>query len=604
MADLRALIELGAAQWRSGYWLGMRQPAFTVPLHLTRSNMKAATLRHFDEVLGVVVLPVHSVDSDDGMVAVVADHPLFGRVLRLTLALLIRMGMPVMGGVKVIGLSGERQIVVGLPAIASHIRAPEHALQWVCGLMNRLDAGQSLDLDGVKTEAQNLIRSYQALAPSGVNTLPFLKAAHDLGIPWQHLANNVYQFGWGHRSRWLDSAFTDQTSVISSGLARDKVACARVLRRAGLPVPKHQLARSAEHALKLAQVLGYPVVVKPANLDGGLGVMAGVRDSSALLAAYAAAAKLSQQVLVEQHVPGNDYRIRICTGQVIGAVIRQAAAVVGDGLSSVRSLIERTNHARAQKPMPMDVTVEHGHKPIQIDHEVRLWLAAQGLTLDSVPAQGQHVRLRGAANVSLGGTTWDVTAHAHPDNLELALKAVAALRLDVAGVDLLLPDIARSYKETGGFICEVNAKPQFSSGTAHRDILKRLLPHQGRIPVVGIRHGAVLTPVLDSMVQTLSAEGICVRLVTTPLDCQQALQCKETDAVVCQLLDHKLWPRDHSPVDRFQWLMVEHQAQMTMWAADQRQLLIPSMGAQPIIDELSHQLRLACLGKKGALDEQ
>ena len=43
----------------------------------------------------------------------------------------------------------------------------------------------------------------------------------------------------------------------------------------------------------------------------------------------------------------------------------------------------------------------------------------------------------------------------------MAQRAALAVGLDVAGVDFLTTDIAKSYRETGGAICEVNAAPGF-----------------------------------------------------------------------------------------------------------------------------------------------
>jgi hypothetical protein len=193
-----------------------------------------------------------------------------------------------------------------------------------------------------------------------------------------------------------------------------------------------------------------------------------------------------------------------------------------------------------------------------------------------------------------------VTAQAHPDNLELALKATAALRLDVAGVDLLLPDIARSYQETGGVICEVNAKPQFSSGLAHRDILQQLLPHQGRIPVVGVKHSGVSRLELLNMVEAIQQEGLRVRLVSTPSECQQALQSVDVDALICQM-EGNLWDTVHQPIDRFEVLILDNQVDKTSavkWAADQQWVREPNIEIQAILNELIHYLRLICLGKQ------
>jgi cyanophycin synthetase len=110
-------------------------------------------------------------------------------------------------------------------------------------------------------------------------------------------------------------------------------------------------------------------------------------------------------------------------------------------------------------------------------------LAEQGMEMTSIPAQGRFVRLRRAANVASGGVPTPVLEAAHPDNLELAARAARTLRLDLAGVDLLIPDIRRSWLEGGAAICEVNAQPQLSPSLPEL-LLKKLLPKQGRIPVV------------------------------------------------------------------------------------------------------------------------
>ena len=98
---------------------------------------------------------------------------------------------------------------------------------------------------------------------------------------------------------------------------------------------------------------------------------------------------------------------------------------------------------------------------IELDAQADMMLARQAMTPDSVPAEGQVVELRCTANLSTGGTATDVTDVIHPDNREMAVRAVTAIGLDVGGVDFLCPDITESYKTVGGGICEVNAAPGF-----------------------------------------------------------------------------------------------------------------------------------------------
>jgi cyanophycin synthetase len=95
--------------------------------------------------------------------------------------------------------------------------------------------------------------------------------------------------------------------------------------------------------------------------------------------------------------------------------------------------------------------------------------------------------LRRAANFALGGTVIRVEEEIHPDNLDLCCRAMRLLRLDLAGLDLLMPDITRSWREVGGVICEINAQPFIGSvlsRNVYAEILQQLVPGTGRIPLV------------------------------------------------------------------------------------------------------------------------
>lgn len=319
-----------------------------------------------------------------------------------------------------------------------------------------------------------------ASAPRGFNSIHFLRAAFDLGMSWTRVVDNVFQVGWGARSRWLVSSLTDRTPSISAHLARDKTLTASVLRAAGLPVPAHFTARTPDEAAAMAAKLGYPVVVKPVDLDGGIGVAAHLTTEAAVRKAFESARQLSERILVERHVQGRDYRMQVVQGEVLGVLVREPGGVTGDGVRSVRDLVEAQNSERK-----LATDDRRFLKPVNFDDEAVAMLEARSMTGESVPVAGEFIRLRGAANVASGGVPIPVPLEiVHPDNFELAVRAVRALRLDLAGVDLLTPDISRSWREAGAAICEVNAQPQMFS-TMHKPTLSRLMGGQdGRIPTI------------------------------------------------------------------------------------------------------------------------
>ncbi len=317
-------------------------------------------------------------------------------------------------------------------------------------------------------------------AIQGFNPLHFLSEANRLGIPWFRYSNEIFQLGQGARSRLLNSSIVDTTSHIAVKIARDKEQCSALLQQAGLPVPAQLFAGSADAAVAAADKLGFPVVVKPADKDGGVGVSAFLHDADSVRTAFESALKMSNKIVVEKYVQGNDYRIQVVGGVVHGVLERSPGGVNGDGQHTVRELVERQNAERAS------ATDERRFlHSIELDAEAERMLGLAGLAWHTVPAAGQFVRLRGAANVAGGGIPREIPlGEVHPDNIALAVRTARVLRLDVAGIDFLTPDIRRSWLESECGICEVNAQPQMFT-TMHAPLLQAILPRrQGRIPTV------------------------------------------------------------------------------------------------------------------------
>ena len=341
------------------------------------------------------------------------------------------------------------------------IEAGELAIRLLCSLLpTALQPAGSVPTDWDWATARDEYIRYAQRRALGPSTASLVKAAEERKIPWLRLnEQSLIQLGHGKFQQRLQATVTGRTSYIAVELAQDKEETNKILANCGLPVPHQELVRSADKAVRAAERLGYPVVTKPYNGNHGRGISVGLKTASDVQRGFEAAQAHSTSVIVETMLYGEDHRLLVVGGELIAATRRTPGQVVGDGANTIRQLVEIVN----QDPR-RGIGHEKVMTRIQLDAEADAVLAKQGLTLASVPAAGQAVPLRGTANLSTGGTATDVTDVIHPDNRDMAVRAVTAIGLDVGGVDFLCPDITESYKSAenqGAGICEVNAAPGF-----------------------------------------------------------------------------------------------------------------------------------------------
>lgn len=344
----------------------------------------------------------------------------------------------------------------------------------------------------VAAEAARL-RSFAQHLSLGPSTRGIVEAAKARAIPVRRLnEGSLCQFGYGSRQRRIMAAETDRTGAIAEEIAQDKELTRMLLKSVGVPVPSGRPVDSAEDAWQAAQELKGPVVVKPQDGNQGRGVATNLTAREQVCAAYAAAREESNQVLVEQYIPGNDYRVLVVGNKVVAAARREPAHVVGDGQKTIAELVKQVNldprrgedHATCLSKLRLDAV------SLQV-------LAEQGLDPDKVPEAGRMVLIRRNANLSTGGTAIDVTDRVHPEIAARAVEAAKVVGLDIAGVDVVACDISRPLDEQGGAIVEVNAAPglrmhlQPSIGVSRpvgEAIVNLMFPDndEGRIPIVAV----------------------------------------------------------------------------------------------------------------------
>jgi cyanophycin synthetase len=327
----------------------------------------------------------------------------------------------------------------------------------------------------------------------GPSTRAVVEAARQRGIPVMRLAEgtSLFQLGWGSRAVRIRATITGRSSYIAVDLASDKQLTKTLLRQCGIPVPAGDPALSADEAVQIMKRIGRPVTIKPLDANQGKGVTVNIQTEEAARAAFEFAHQWSRRVIVEEYIDGDDHRVLVVGDRVVAASHRRPPSVTGDGIHTVRELADAEN----QNPLRGD---GHGSAltRIPLDPSAEQELVKQGLTWEAVPVAGRHVRLRGNANLSTGGTAEDVTDRLHPDTERACVRAAQTIGLDVAGVDLVCRDVGRPLQAQRGGVIEVNAAPGIrmhehpSTGVPRRAggaIADILVPQDdGRIPTIAV----------------------------------------------------------------------------------------------------------------------
>jgi cyanophycin synthetase len=371
-------------------------------------------------------------------------------------------------------------------------------------------------------DALKALRHVHRRTALGPTTRSLVQEAERRGIPIMRLDDqSLVQLGTGRYQKRIRASITSLTSSIGTDAASDKDLTKSLLSDAGLPVPRGAVVRSADDAVRAAERIGYPVVVKPLDGNHGRGVSIDLSTPEEVTRAFEEAVRHSRRVIVENCFKGRDHRILVVNGAVVAVAERVPAHVVGDGRRSIAALVDDVNQ---------DPRRGEGHETvmtrIRVDDHALGVLARAGLNPDSVPASGQVVYLCDTANLSTGGTAVDRTDDIHPDNALIARRAARAIGLDVAGIDFIAPDITRSVHETGGGIIEVNAAPGFrmhlqpSEGRPRnvaRPVVDMLFPRgtPTRIPILAITGTNGKSTTCRMVGHILRAHGLCVGLTST-----------------------------------------------------------------------------------------
>jgi cyanophycin synthetase len=207
----------------------------------------------------------------------------------------------------------------------------------------------------------------------------------------------------------------------------------------GIPVAKGGVAMTTKGALRLFRNLNHPVIAKPNLGSRSRHTTTHINTEEEMTTAFKKAVQLSPWVVVEEELTGFVHRITLIGGKLVGALRREPPFVTGDGIHSIKELVETEN-----KNPKRHSGIFH---EIAIDADADAELLRQKLTWDSVPEKERFVTLNQKVGRGQGGSNTEMLPFVHPENIKLFEKLAKVLNNSLVGVDFIMQDVRKPWTE-------------------------------------------------------------------------------------------------------------------------------------------------------------
>lgn len=289
-----------------------------------------------------------------------------------------------------------------------------------------------------------------------------LKAAKKYGVKVETIEEEagLRLFKKNDKSFFVSEHVPDLNTYIPSKISNNKYLVKIFLAKLKIPVPHGFKFTSLNKALEFLKKkkIKFPLVIKPVIGSQGKAVAVDVRTNKWLIRSIQEVYKYNRRVhakkgscLIEEYIPGNDYRFLVLDGKVLTVLMRKPAYVMGDGKHTIFELITEYNkQPGVDKDQPLC--------PIVVDHELARNIKIQKLTLKYIPPLKKQIFLRKNSNVSTGGRSFECFDKANDKYKHLALKIGKMLQLRFFAVDLIAKDITK-FKNFA--VIEINDTPGF-----------------------------------------------------------------------------------------------------------------------------------------------
>lgn len=243
-----------------------------------------------------------------------------------------------------------------------------------------------------------------------------------------------------------------------SVLAGDKGITKKILQSNGISVPLGEVfsAKDSEYILEAFKVIDSPVVLKPVFGSHGYDVYADLSTEEDVMDSIEKIIKnrgLDTKVLIEEYFPAKEYRVFVTKNKDFAVLHRDPAHIYGDGVNTIKELINKENYRR-MNPRTNALC------EILVDSELYNYMDKKGISMDTIPDNGEKVYLRENSNVAMGGICEDYTDKVHPSVIDIGMRVLESFPgLPYVGIDYMTNSISEQQDDFSYRIIEINTVP-------------------------------------------------------------------------------------------------------------------------------------------------
>jgi len=385
-------------------------------------------------------------------------------------------------------------------------------------LINAFVQNKDFDVNEIVSNLVD-IREKRLLGPS---TQAIVQEVEKRKIPYLRLdAYNLVQLGTGKFHKSVRATITSDTSFIAVETAGNKYLTNLMLKDAGVPVLQTVVCKSIDEVMAFKYAINKPIVIKPSGGYQGKYLTTNLTSDDEIIEAYKLSVTYEEDVLAQEYFKGASYRLLIIDYKFVAATLLTPPFITGNGVDSIQVLIDKLN----QNP-ERQIGDKGKLSKVEIDDTTLHLLSKFNYSLQTILKSGEELFLKYSGNLRLGGSATDVTDIVHPFNKFLAERAAEVIGLNVAGIDVLSPDISQSMLDNNAVILEVNAAPDFrmhlnptynKPQNVAKELVNMLFPYNAktRVPIFSVTGTAGKTITAFLLNYCLKNEGYNVGLTTT-----------------------------------------------------------------------------------------